>query len=110
MQILRQSREFTKKEIFKMANDNHKLLKNVPDDIKFHMVDYVRYRSDDDKEIAIIFTVTPDGEVETIATNSPTVIRTIESAMDFMETSDLEFILKRALSKSGRTFMNVELY
>ena len=110
MQILRQSRDFTKKEIFKMANDNHALLKNVPDDTKFHMVDYVRYRSDDDKEIAIIFTVTPDGEVETVATNSPTVIKTIESAMDFMETSDLEFILKRAVSKSGRTFMNVELY
>ena len=110
MQILRQSREFTKKEIFKMANNNHKLLKNVPDDTKFHMVDYVRYRSDDDKEIAIIFTVTPDGEAETIATNSPTVIKTIESAMDFMETSDIEFILKRAVSKSGRTFMNVELY
>lgn len=110
MQILRQSREFTKKEIFKMVNDNHKLLKNVPDDTMFHMVDYVRYRSDDDKEIAIIFTVTPDGEVETIATNSPTVIHTIESAMEFMESSDLEFILRRAVSKSGRTFMNVELY
>ena len=110
MQILKQSREFTKKEIFKMANDSHALLKNVPDDTKFHMVDYVRYCSDDDKEIAIIFTVTPDGELETVATNSPTVIKTIESAMDFMETSDLEFILKRAVSKSGRTFMNVELY
>ena len=110
MQILRQSREFTKREIFKMANDNHNLLKNVPDDTKFHMVDYVRYRSDDDKEIAIIFAVSPDGEAETVATNSPTVIKTIESAMDFMETSDLEFILKRAVSKSGRTFMNVELY
>ena len=110
MQILRQSREFTKKEIFKMANGNHELLKNVPDDTKFHMVDYVRYRSDDDKEIAIIFTAEADGEVETVATNSPTVIKTIESAMDFMETSDLEFILKRAVSKSGRTFMNVELY
>ena len=110
MQILRQTREFTKKELFKIANDNHKVLKNVPDDTKFHMVDYVRYRSDDDKEIAIIFTVTPDGESETIATNSPTVIRTIESAMDFMESSDLEFFLRRAVSKSGRTFMNVELY
>lgn len=110
MQILKQSREFTKKEIFKMANDNHKLMKNVPDDTKFHMVDYVRYRSDDDKEIAIIFTVTPDSELETVATNSPTVMKTIESAMEFMETSDLEFILKRAVSKSGRTFMNVELY
>lgn len=110
MQILKQSREFTKKEIFKMANDNHKLLKNVPDDTTFHMVDYVRYLSDDDKEIAIIFTATPDSEAETVATNSPTVIKTIESAMDFMETSDLEFILKRAVSKSGRTFMNVELY
>lgn len=110
MQILRQSREFTKKEIFKMVNDNHKLMKNVPDDTMFHMVDYARYRSDDDKEIAIIFTVTPDGELETIATNSPTVIRTIESAMDFMETSDIEFFLRRAVSKSGRTFMNVELY
>ena len=110
MQILRQSKEFTKKELFKIANDNHKVLKNVPDDTKFHMVDYVRYRSDDDKEIAIIFTVTPDGEVETIATNSPTVIRTIERAVDFMESYDLEFFLRRAVSKSGRTFMNVELY
>ena len=32
MRIERQSREFDKKEMFKMANDNHLLMKNLPDD------------------------------------------------------------------------------
>ena len=32
MRIELQSREFDKKEMFKMANDNHVLMKNLPDD------------------------------------------------------------------------------
>ena len=46
-----QSREFDKKELFKMANDNHLLMKNLPDDTIVNVTDYVRYRTDDNKEV-----------------------------------------------------------
>lgn len=56
MRIERQSREFDKKEMFKMANDNHLLMKNLPDDTIVNVTDYVRYTTDDDKEVAV-FTI-----------------------------------------------------
>ena len=75
MRIERQSREFDKKEMFKMANDNHVLMKNLPDDTIVNVTDYVRYATDDDKEVAIFYhTSIETGEVVTIATSSPTVI------------------------------------
>ena len=39
MRIERQSREFDKKEMFKMANDNHVLRKNWPDDTIVNFTD-----------------------------------------------------------------------
>lgn len=105
-----QSREFNKKELFKMANDNHLLMKNLPDDSIVNVTDYVRYRTDDNKEVALFYhTNTETGEVVTIATSSPTVIKTAESAFDFMETYNLQFKLTRSQSKAGRTYMNFEL-
>ena len=109
MRIERQSREFDKKEMFKMANDNHLLMKNLPDDTIVNVTDYVRY-STDDKDVAVFYhTNIETGEVVTIATSSPTVIKTAETAYDFMETYNLQFKLTRSQSKAGRTYMNFEL-
>lgn len=110
MRIEMQSREFDKKEIFKMANDNHLLMKNLPDDTIVNVTDYVRYTTDDGKEVAVFYhTNTETGEVVTIATSSPTVIKTAESAFHFMETYNLQFKLTRSQSKAGRTYMNFAL-
>lgn len=110
MRIELQSREFDKKEMFKMANDSHLLMKNLPDDTIVNVTDYVRYTADDGKEAAIFYhTNTETGEVVTIATSSPTVIKTAENAFHFMDTYNLQFKLRRSQSKAGRTYMNFEL-
>lgn len=110
MKIELQSREFDKKEMFKMVTDNHVLMKNLPDDTIINVTNYVRYTTDDGKEVAIFYhTNTETGEVVTIATSSPTVIKTAESAFDFMESYNLQFKLTRSQSKAGRTYMNFEL-
>lgn len=108
MRIELQSREFDKKEMFKMANDNHLLMKNLPDETIVNVTDYVRYEKDD-KEVAIFYHTNETGEVVTIATSSPTVIKTAESAFHFMDTYNLQFKLTRLKSKAGRTYMNFEL-
>lgn len=105
-----QSRELEKKELFKLANDNHLLMKNLPDDSIVNVTDYVRYTTDDGKEVAVFYNTDMEtGEVVTIATSSPTVIKTAESAFHFMETYNLQFKLTRSQSKAGRTYMNFEL-
>ena len=110
MRIELQSREFDKKEMFKMANDSHLLMKNLPDDTIVNVTDYVRYAADDGKEVAIFYhTNIETGEVVTIATSSPTIIKTAESAFHFMDTYNLQFKLTRSQSKAGRTYMNFEL-
>ena len=110
MRIELQSREFDKKEMFKMANDNHLLMKNLPDDTVVNVTDYVRYTTDDGKEVAIFYHTNIDtGEIVTIATSSPTVIKNAESAFHFMDTYNLQFKLRRSQSKAGRTYMNFEL-
>ena len=110
MKIARQSRDLEKKELFKLANDNHLLMKNLPDDSVINVADYVRYTTDDGKGVAVFYhTNAETGEVVTIATSSPTVIKTAESAFDFMESYNLQFKLTRSQSKAGRTYMNFEL-
>ena len=110
MRIEMQSREFDKKEMFKMTNDNHLLMKNLSDGSVINVSDYVRYTTDDGKKVAVFYNTDLDtGEVVTIATSSPTVIKTAESAFHFMETYNLQFKLTRSQSKAGRTYMNFEL-
>ena len=110
MEILKQSRNFEKKELFKITNDNHLLLKNLPDDTIVNVVDYVSYKTDDNKVIAVMWHVNEEtGETVSIATSSPSVIRIIESASDFLETYNLQYKLTRGKSKAGRTYMNFEL-
>ena len=110
MRIEMQSRDFDKKEMFKMANGNHLLMKNLSDGSVINVTDYVRYTTDDGKEVAVFYnTDFETGEVVTIATSSPTVIKTAESAFHFMDTYNLQFKLTRSQSKAGRTYMNFEL-
>lgn len=109
MKIERQSRELEKKELFKLANDNHLLMKNLPDDTVLNVTDYVRYTTDDEKEVAVFYHTYETGEIVAVATSSPTVIKTAESAFDFMDTYNLQFKLTRSQSKAGRTYMNFEL-
>lgn len=110
MKIERQSRDLEKKDLFKLATDTHLLLKNLPDDSIINVTDYVRYRTDDGKEAAVFYhTDTETGEVVTLVTSSPTVIKTAESAFVFMGSYNLQFKLKRSQSKAGRTYMNFEL-
>lgn len=110
MRIEMQSRELEKKELFKLANDNHVLMKNLSDGSIINVTDYVRYTTDDAKEVAVFYhTDMETGEVVTIATSSLTVIKTAESAFHFMETYNLQFKLTRSQSKAGRTYMNFEL-
>lgn len=110
MRIELQSREFDKKEMFKMANGNHLLMKNLSDGSVINVTDYVRYTTDDGNEVAVFYnTDLETGEVVTIATSSPTVIKTAESAFHFMDTYNLQFKLTRLQSKAGRTYMNFEL-
>lgn len=110
MRIELQSREFDKKEMFKMANDSHLLMKNLPDATVVNVTDYVRYTADDGNEVAVFYHTNIDTcEVVTIATSSPTVIKTAESAFHFMGTYNLQFKLTRSQSKAGRTYMNFEL-
>ena len=55
MRIEMQSREFDKKEMFKMANDNHLLMKNLSDGSVINVTDYVRYTTDASEVINGIF-------------------------------------------------------
>lgn len=110
MRIERQSREFDKKEMFKMLTGNHLLMKNLPDDTIVNVTDYARYATNDGKDVAIFYhTNIETGEIVTIATSSPTVIKTAENAYDFMGTYNLQFKLTRSQSKAGRTYMNFDL-
>lgn len=110
MKLLVQTRGFSKSELFKIANNNHILLKDIPAGTIINVSDYVRYCTDDGKEIAVLWDIDQEtGEITTIATNSQTVIKTCESAFAFMEDHHLQFRLTRNTSKAGRTFMNFEL-
>ena len=85
-------------------------MKNLPDDTIVNVTDYVRYTTDDGIEVAVFYnTDIETGEIVTIATSSPTVIKTAESAFHFMDTYNLQFKLTRSQSKAGRTYMNFEL-
>lgn len=115
MEVIRISREFDKREIFKATHDNHKLLKSVPDETELHIDDYILYKPDD--------TIDPDtGEIKrkasnvliiydgntSYATSSPYAIKTLTEALDFIG-DDLTVKLIRLVSKNGRTFMNFEI-
>lgn len=115
MEVIRTSREFNKKEIFKATHNNHNLLKNATDGLEMHVDDFILYHPEDtvDEEtgeikrkasnILIIF----NGNTS-YATSSPYVIKTLMEAIDFIG-DDLTVKLTRQQSKNGRTFMNFEI-
>lgn len=115
MEIIRTSREFDKKEIFKATHDNHDLLKNAPDGLELHVDDFILYRTDDVvndetgeiKRKGSIILIIYNGNTS-YATSSSTVIKTLIEAINFIG-NDLTVKLVRQQSKNGRTFMNFEI-
>lgn len=115
MEVIRTSREFDKKEIFKATHDNHDLMKNAPDGLELHVDDFILYRTDDsvDEETGEIkrkgsnILIIYNGGTS-YATSSPTAIKTFFEAIDFIG-DDLTVKLVRQQSKNGRTFMNFEI-
>lgn len=109
MEVLRQSREFDKKTLYKVAHDAHIGLKDVATDSFLHMQDFIEFADDKGTEVMVIWHKTDDGEVVTVSTTSPTVKASVIEAYNYFETANLDLILRRNVSKAGRTFMNVEI-
>lgn len=109
MQVLKQSREFDKKELYKIAHDRHISLKDIDSDSIIHLQDYVVFSDEKNREVMVLWHRADDGKVVTVSTTSPTVMASIEEATGYFETAQLDLVLRRAQSKAGRTFMNVEV-
>lgn len=115
MEVIRMSREFDKKEIFKASHDNHDLLKNAPDGLELHVDDFILYHPEDTvdmetgeiKRKASNILIIYNGNAS-YATSSPYAIKTLMEALDFIG-DDLTVKLVRQQSKNGRTFMNFEI-
>lgn len=115
MELIRTSREFDKKEIFKATHDKHDLLKNAPDGLEMHVDDFILYHPDDtvDEETGEIkrkasnILIIYNGNTS-YATSSPYAIRTLMEAIDFIG-GDITVKLSRKQSKNDRTFMNFEI-
>ena len=115
MELIRTSREFDKKEIFKAVHDNHDLLKNAPDGLEMHVDDFILYHPDDvvdegtgeiKRKTSNVLIIYSDNA--SYATSSPYAIRTLMEAIDFIG-DDITVKLLRSQSKNGRTFMNFEI-
>ena len=109
MEVLKQSRDFDKKELYKVAHNAHIGLKDVPTDSIIHLNDFIIFTDDKGTEVMILYHTTDNGENVTISTTSPTVKASIVEAYEYFESARLDLILRRSQSKAGRTFMNVEV-
>lgn len=107
MNIIRQSREFSKKEVYQIAHNKHTSMKDVPTDYILHLTDFVLYSDDKNTQVLVMF-ITEDATT-TVSTTSPTAIRDLLEAFDFFETATLDLALRRSTSKAGRTFMTLEV-
>lgn len=115
MEIIRTSREFDKKELFKATHDHHDLMRNAPDGLELHIDDFILYHPDDtiDEETGEIKRKAPAVLIiytgnTSYATSSPYAIKTLSEALDFIG-EDLTIKIVRQVSKNGRTFMNFEI-
>lgn len=115
MNVIRTSREFDKKDLFKATHNNHDLMKNAPDGLEIHIDDFILYHPDDtvDDETGEIKRKASDVLIiyngnASYATSSPYAIKTLCEALDFIG-DDLTVKLVRQVSKNGRTFMNFEI-
>lgn len=115
MELIRTSREFDKKEIFRATHNNHDLLKDTPDGLEIHIDDFIVYKPDDSvdsetgeiKRKASNILIIYNGNTS-YATSSPYAIRTLMEAIDFIG-DDITVKLIKSQSKNGRTFMNFEI-
>ena len=108
MKVIKQSRDYTKKELYQIIHNKHMSLKDVPTDAKLEMRDYIIYEDDKSTEVAVMFVDSDNGQF-TVSTTSPSAIRDLVEAVDFFETSVLTLALRRSQSKAGRTFMTLEV-
>lgn len=108
MNIIRQSRDYTKKELYQIAHNKHTSLKDVPTDCILHMTDFVQYEDDKNTQVLVMF-VSEGDTTTTVSTTSPTAIRCLAEAVEFFESSILDLGLRRSTSKAGRTFMTLEV-
>lgn len=106
---------FTKGEMFNLSKGvGCTLMKKVPDGTEFDVTGFIimtdeqaNIETGETKEKDILHIRCADGQV--LTTESPTIIRTLMDAVEFMETCLLKFKLIRATSKNGRQFMDLEL-
>lgn len=113
MQILNQYGDFTKAEIFNVGTKGGRLLKNEQDGLVMDVdrllviMDKSTTKEGEEKAKEIMHIFTTDGAIYT--TESPTLQETLLSAVDFMETHKLKFVLRKKRSKNNREFMDVDI-
>ena len=113
MEILNQYGEFSKAEIFNTSKKGGQLLKNESDGLVMDVdrllvvMDTKQQADGTVKTNQIMHIFTKSGDVYT--TESPTLQETLLAAVDFMETHNLKFVLRKKRSKNNREFMDVDL-
>lgn len=113
MEILNQYGDFTKAEIFNTSKKGGQLLKNESDGLVMDVdrllvvMDTKQQADGTVKTNQIMHIFTKSGGVYT--TESPTLQETLLAAVDFMETHNLKFVLRKKRSKNNREFMDVDL-
>lgn len=114
MEIKKQWGEFTKPELFNISQGSKCiLLKNVEEGTQFTVEaavimsdDVINVETGETRQKDILHMKTDQG---IFTTESPTVISTFTSAVEFMENHALTFKLMRGKSKNNRAFMDLEL-
>ena len=108
MKVIKQSREYSKKEAYQIMHNKHLSLKDVPTDTEFELQDYIVYEDEKGTSVMVMFVESDNGQL-TISTTSPSAIRDLTEAADFFEAGILNLALRRSQSKAGRTFMTLEV-
>ena len=114
MEIKQKWGEFSKPELFNISQgSNCMLMKNVEEGTQFTVLaavimtdNIVNVETGETKQKDILHMKTDKG---IFTTESPTIMRTFTSAIDFMENHNLAFKLMRGKSKNNRPFMDLEL-
>lgn len=114
MEIKKQWGEFSKPELFNISQGSKcTLLKNVEEGKEFTVQaavimsdEVINVETGETRQKDILHMKTDEG---IFTTESPTVIKTFSSAVEFMENHALTFKLMRGKSKNNRPFMDLEL-
>lgn len=113
MEILNQYGDFSKSEIFNVSKKGGRLLKDEQAGLIMEVerllvvMDKKTAADGTESTKSIMHIFTKSGDVYT--TESPTLQETLLSAVDFMGTHELKFVLQKKRSKNNREFMDVDL-